>query len=156
MCRYPALNRQTLLASLLLAISGGALAGDWGWSIHYGSPSVSYGHYRYGDPYWSSRWRYPWYPSHWERRYWRDWGYRYPYRYSTPDRAKPQPKPLVVPTDTTLRQAQTPRNSRASLPANARLIQTANGTRYQWQGQCYRYDFLSDRYQAESCPQPTP
>ena len=37
-----------------------------------------------------------------------------------------------------------------SLPANARVIQTANGTEYEWLGQRYHYDWQSDLYQPVS------
>ncbi len=159
MCPSPVLKRVLMLAVLALAISPGVRAAEWGWSVHYGTPYVGVGHYRYGDPYWSGRWRYPWYPSHWRSYRWRDWGspypyaYRYPYRYpSLPRIAPAKPRVVTLPVDTTIRQEQTPRGSRASLPANARLIRTDQGTRYQWQGACYRYDYLSDRYQAVPCP----
>ncbi|MBW3165928.1 hypothetical protein [Ferrimonas balearica] len=157
MCRSPvpklALALLPLVLLTALMLSARSWAGQWGWSVHYGSPHVSYGHYRYGAPYYTGRWHYPWYPSRWERRYWDD-RYRYPYRYpyrSTP-KPKPQPKVVVQSPPRTLTQEQTERGSRATLPANARLIQTGQGTRYQWQGQCYRYDYLVDRYQAEPCP----
>lgn len=34
-----------------------------------------------------------------------------------------------------------------SLPANARVIQTASGTEYEWLGQRYHYDWQTDLYQ---------
>ncbi|QSX33208.1 hypothetical protein JYB87_16010 [Shewanella avicenniae] len=34
-----------------------------------------------------------------------------------------------------------------SLPANARVIQTENGTEYEWQGQRYRFDWQTEMYQ---------
>ncbi|MBY6187353.1 hypothetical protein KUV89_12045 [Marinobacter hydrocarbonoclasticus] len=143
-------------AALMLSVLPGkpATAGNWGWSVHYGSGYSHYGHYRYGSPYWSSRWRYPWYPSYWNRHDWRNWDhrYRYPYRHSERPAKVVAPKRVPVPVDTTLSQEQTVKGSRGSLPANARLMQTDKGTRYLWEGVCYRYDFPSDRYLAETCP----
>ncbi|MBY5993223.1 hypothetical protein [Ferrimonas balearica] len=150
MCRSPVLKPLLLLTALLLA--GPAQAGgSWGWSVHYGSPSWSYGHYRYGDPYWNSRWRYPWYRRSWQRSYWDD--YR---RYTYPRRPRPAPAPKVVTaaSERTLSQEAVPGGSRASLPANARLLMTPDGPRYQWQEKCYRFDYLGDRYLPVSCPSP--
>ncbi|GAA4893073.1 hypothetical protein GCM10023333_27860 [Ferrimonas pelagia] len=66
---------------------------------------------------------------------------------------RPAPVTVIPERQRTVQHDTTARGSRAALPANARIVQTDAGTRYLWQGVCYRFDWQQKRYQAEDCPE---
>ncbi|WP_345879368.1 hypothetical protein [Shewanella algae] len=94
---------------------------------------------------WLSPWRYdPWNRWQWDDPWYRDRWHR-PYVY----RRQPKPEPVVVAPPqrvTTHFETLADTGSRASLPANARVIQQGNRTLYQWQGKTYQFDWQSQTY----------
>ncbi|SHI04269.1 hypothetical protein [Ferrimonas marina] len=133
-----------------LLLSASLMLGDVHWSVSYGNGWGPYWRSGYGSR-WDWRYGYDWrYRHHWRNDPWFD-RYRYD-RYRPPRRREPEVRVIAPPQDTTIASEQVERGSRSSLPANARLIQTDQGTLYRWEGSCYRMDWGSQRYLVVDCP----
>ncbi|GAA5186685.1 hypothetical protein [Ferrimonas gelatinilytica] len=108
------------------------------------------GRYRH-DPFWGRH--DPWFDRYRHDRYRHDryhhYRYRRPQAYILPD----PPRPRVIPPPVTLRQEQVAVGSRATLPANARTRVGPDGVLHEWEGVCYRLDWVEDRYLVADCPE---